>query len=613
MKLERKYTHKGVTWDLLTQPDPDVEDVSVPVQGTLSVSAIEDMEFPLTIRVISNNCKYIELEDWKKSIESPTDLPVKFGFLLSYSEERQHITIQINDNIGSEIRPRCNVRSSHVANLSSHVLVNTDIEKVRSDIHDYYSASKPLAYSSFRKDARKHVGYEGYYQILNYLYKHDQKEHDELAEQIMRSMKKHVVSEKGEYFAKSMASLEDMLEYYDELDYLPSLVNEYRHELRGYLQEVLAKEAAAGGNFQTANEHISKSIKHFEQADRTEINTPAILKQYAIKALINESDGDFEEAANLYEDAADEADEDDSRVYEIWSILSLAKQDFADGNYEQGKQRVENIPEDYDDVNLVDLRKLTILIDLFDDYKQGVRSEAKRVFKRDELPHLPGVVVEEGTYRDITAQLEIDYSSAYSMLLNRQRISQLGQDPGINKSFKTAIVDGITPGGMDTDEKRDSTADGGTAPEKRAMSSIAKDTATHSRPIVETERKQRDPRFTQNVYEAYDNTCAICGSQRETPDGRPEVEAAHIQPVADDGSDEIVNGIALCRLHHWAFDEGWISISEDYTILVKNAPDANGYDDFIQFQDERMVLPDDENHWPAEEYLAHHRQTQEFN
>jgi len=428
----------------------------------------------------------------------------------------------------------------------------------------------------------------------------------------MRSIKKHVVTEGSEYLPGSMASFESMLEYYEQLDYLPTLTNADKHELRGYLQELLAKEAAAEGNFQTANDHISESIKHFEYADRTEIATPAILKQYAIKALIKESDGEFEEAAGLYEEAAKEADGGDLRVYEIWSTLSLAKQDFADGDYEQGKQRVENIPEDYDDVNLVDLRKLTILVDLFNDYERGGRSEAKRVFKRDELPHPPGVVVEEDIYRDITAQFEIDYSSAYSMLLSRQRLSHLDQDPGINKPFQTAIVDGITLGGIGTGGEEDSTADGGSTVDETPSKSTVMDSTDQSRSTVKTERKQRDPRFTQNIYDAYNNTCAICGSQRKTPDGRPEVEAAHIQPVADGGNDEIMNGIALCKLHHWAFDEGWIGISDDYTILVKEVPDTNGYDDFIQFQGERLVLQDNEDHHPAKEYLAYHRQKHDF-
>lgn len=507
MELKRTYTRGEITWNLLTQPDSEIGDVSTPVQGTLSISEVEDMEYPLTIRIIDGNCDYIELTDWKMSIESPTDLPAEFNFSLSSSEERQDITIQINDDLGSEVRQKCPVRSSHVANLSSHILANKDIDKVKSNVYDYYASGQPFAFT-LRKDARKHVGYNQYCNILNYLYKHDPTDHSDLPNtpnvkgQMKRSMIKHVVTEGSEYFAESMTSFESMLNHYEQLDYLPTLSNSDKHELRGYLQEVLAKEAAMEGNFQTANDRISESIKHFEHADRAEITTPAILKRYAIEALIKESNGEFEEAAGLYETAADEAEGYDSRVYEIWSTLSLAKQAFADGNYEQGKLRVEDIPEDYDDVNLVDLRKLTILVDLFNDYEEGARSEARRVFKRDELPYPPRVNGEDGTYRDITAQFKIDYTSAYSMLLNRQRISQLNQDPGINKPFQTAIMDGITPGGMDTEGKQNSTTDGGATVEENPTKSTPMDDVSYKETSSGLAKIQERPQ--DRTFEALD-------------------------------------------------------------------------------------------------------------
>jgi predicted restriction endonuclease len=42
--------------------------------------------------------------------------------------------------------------------------------------------------------------------------------------------------------------------------------------------------------------------------------------------------------------------------------------------------------------------------------------------------------------------------------------------------------------------------------------------------------------------------------------GKPEVQGAHIYPKGRDGSDDLRNGICLCRRHHWAMDAGWISI-----------------------------------------------------
>jgi putative restriction endonuclease len=47
-----------------------------------------------------------------------------------------------------------------------------------------------------------------------------------------------------------------------------------------------------------------------------------------------------------------------------------------------------------------------------------------------------------------------------------------------------------------------------------------------------------------------------------------EVEAAHIVPHHSMGRDDIWNGIALCHLHHWAFDVGWFALRDDLIIEV---------------------------------------------
>jgi putative restriction endonuclease len=47
-----------------------------------------------------------------------------------------------------------------------------------------------------------------------------------------------------------------------------------------------------------------------------------------------------------------------------------------------------------------------------------------------------------------------------------------------------------------------------------------------------------------------------------------EVEAAHIVPHSANGKDDILNGLALCRLHHWAFDVGWFTLEDNFKILA---------------------------------------------
>jgi putative restriction endonuclease len=137
-------------------------------------------------------------------------------------------------------------------------------------------------------------------------------------------------------------------------------------------------------------------------------------------------------------------------------------------------------------------------------------------------------------------------------------------------------------------------------------------TETVEREYTEVRRKQRDQQFKQRVKQVYDETCAVCGSRRRTPDGRPEVEAAHIQPVRDGGPDKVRNGIALCKLHHWAFDQGWLAVDNDYSIIVREAPHVNGYDGFAELDGTDLILPSDDDLHPELEFFEYHRKEHGF-
>ena len=94
--------------------------------------------------------------------------------------------------------------------------------------------------------------------------------------------------------------------------------------------------------------------------------------------------------------------------------------------------------------------------------------------------------------------------------------------------------------------------------------------ATFDRPVIEmlAKRKWRDAKFKQNVRTVYDRTCAFSSLRLINGKGRPEVEAAHIQPVEQGGNDWVRNGIALSGTIHWMFDRGMLSLSDNFEILV---------------------------------------------
>jgi putative restriction endonuclease len=84
--------------------------------------------------------------------------------------------------------------------------------------------------------------------------------------------------------------------------------------------------------------------------------------------------------------------------------------------------------------------------------------------------------------------------------------------------------------------------------------------------------------FRIRVLEAYREQCACCRLRHEQL-----LDAAHIIPDSDPEGEPIVsNGIALCKLHHAAFDQFFIGISPDHIISVRK--------DILEESDGPMLL-----------------------
>ena len=130
------------------------------------------------------------------------------------------------------------------------------------------------------------------------------------------------------------------------------------------------------------------------------------------------------------------------------------------------------------------------------------------------------------------------------------------------------------------------------------------------RPILERieRRAFRDAAFAQQVKAAYTKTCAMTGLRIINGGGRPEVQAAHIRPVHQDGPDTIRNGIALSSTMHWMFDRGLVSIGNDHSILVaeKLVPDMVKR---MLTPDRKLILPEPAFLHPHPAYLSYHRES----
>jgi putative restriction endonuclease len=120
------------------------------------------------------------------------------------------------------------------------------------------------------------------------------------------------------------------------------------------------------------------------------------------------------------------------------------------------------------------------------------------------------------------------------------------------------------------------------------------------------QRKYRDAAFRRRVRAAYDNTCAITGWRLLDGGGLPEVEAAHIRPVEENGPDTVQNGIALTATFHWMFDHGLIAFDETLHVMVSSHGLPHGVQTLIP-TDRRFRVPSQRDLRPHPIFLAWHR------
>ena len=163
----------------------------------------------------------------------------------------------------------------------------------------------------------------------------------------------------------------------------------------------------------------------------------------------------------------------------------------------------------------------------------------------------------------------------------------------------------------------------GDAPDELAFS-IAIDDAVHSTlfpghqetsgRIAETRRayvtsvaRQRlhQRAFRAHILRAYRNQCALCRLRHSEL-----LDAAHIVPDSEPGGEPLVrNGIALCRLHHAAFDRFFVAVRPDHVIEVRgdvlNEIDGPTLQHAIQgLHGQRIVLPRKVEERPAPDLLS---------
>jgi len=123
-------------------------------------------------------------------------------------------------------------------------------------------------------------------------------------------------------------------------------------------------------------------------------------------------------------------------------------------------------------------------------------------------------------------------------------------------------------------------------------------------------RKRRDPTFRPRVLLAYQERCAVCCLDTRL-DGQPIlIEAAHIMWHNMGGPDEVANGLALCVLHHKAFDRGAIGLTENHRVVVSaHAMGGERHEEaLVQFHGASLHGPLDDADLPLPEHIHWHNE-----
>lgn len=111
--------------------------------------------------------------------------------------------------------------------------------------------------------------------------------------------------------------------------------------------------------------------------------------------------------------------------------------------------------------------------------------------------------------------------------------------------------------------------------------------------------------FRISVLDAYDRSCSVTHEH-----SLPALEAAHIKPFADGGPSQINNGILLRADFHRLFDQGYMTITNDFRLNVspRLKMDFDNGKSYYPLHGHQIHLPHSMLDHPAKEFISWHNE-----
>ncbi|MDX1638303.1 MAG: HNH endonuclease [Balneolaceae bacterium] len=118
-------------------------------------------------------------------------------------------------------------------------------------------------------------------------------------------------------------------------------------------------------------------------------------------------------------------------------------------------------------------------------------------------------------------------------------------------------------------------------------------------------RTVRKKAFRRAIRRVYEDRCVLCRSRVIAKNEESLVDAAHIIPIEENGTDDPRNGLALCKTHHWMYDAFLLSVDPDYRIRLSGKLKREGkrVEDTLQWEYKEILLPQDDRFVPSGEAL----------